>query len=64
MYIQWIITRQSKRMKSCICDVDGTRMHYAKQSKSEKDKYMTDFTHMWNLRNTIDEHKGREEKIT
>ena len=26
-----------------------------------KDKY--DFTHMWNLRNTTDEYRGREGKI-
>ena len=28
---------------------------------SEKDKYH-DFTHMWNLRNTTDEHRGRDGK--
>ena len=30
-------------------------------SQSEKEKY--DFTHMWNLRNTTDERRGREGKI-
>ena len=30
-------------------------------SQSEQDKYH-DFTHMWNLRNRIDEHRGREGK--
>ena len=29
-------------------------------SQSEKDTY--DFTHMWNLKNIIDEHRGRKEK--
>ena len=32
------------------------------RTKSEKDKYH-DFTHMWNLRNITDEHRGREGKI-
>ena len=31
-------------------------------SPSEKDKYH-DFTHMWNMRNTTDDHRGREGKI-
>ena len=31
----------SKRVKSCHCnDVDGASMYYAKQNKSEKDKYV------------------------
>ena len=41
--------------------MDGTRVYYAKQSKLEKDKH--DFTHMWNLRNKKDEHRGREANI-
>ena len=31
-------------------------------SHSEKDK-KHDFTHMWNLRNKTDEHRGRKGKI-
>ena len=35
-----LITQRSKRMKSCdLQQLDGTRVYYAKQNKSEKDKY-------------------------
>ena len=44
------------------CNVKGTRACYAKQNKSEKDKYHMILL-MWNLRNTKDEHRGREAKI-
>ena len=37
-------------------------MYYAKWNKSEKDKY-DNFTHMWNLRNKTDEHRGQEKSI-
>ena len=48
-------------MKSCHLQQHGwKRVYYAKRKKSE-DKYH-DFTHMWNLRNKIDEHRGREGK--
>ena len=38
IYMQWGITWQSQRMKSCNY-VDGTGGYYAKQTKSEKDRY-------------------------
>ena len=34
----------------------------SKVSRSEKDK-LYDFTHIWNLRNTTDEHREKEGKI-
>ena len=33
--------------------MDGTRVYYAKQNKSEKDKYHV-ISFMWNLRNKTD----------
>jgi len=42
--------------------VDGARVYYAKQNKSEKDTYHM-ISLMWNLRNKIDEHRGMEGKI-
>ena len=37
-----------------------SRLYYAKQNKSVREKQIPyDFTHMWNLRNTTDEHMGR-----
>ena len=39
-------------------------LNYAKQNKSVRERQMPyDFTHMWNLRNKTDEHKGKEAKI-
>ena len=45
-------------------NMDGTRMHYAKQNKSGKERQISyDVTHIWNLRNKTDEHRRREEEI-
>ena len=44
--------------------MDGTGGYYAKKSKSvRKREGSHDFTHMWNLRNSTEEHRGREAKI-
>ena len=43
--------------------MDGTRVYYVKRNKSARERQIYDFTHMWNLRNTTDEHRGREGKI-
>ena len=51
-------------MKSCLCiDMDRARKYYAKQNKSEKEKYHM-ISLMWNLGNKRDEHGGREERKT
>ena len=42
-------------------DVNGTSEYYAKQNKLEKDK-CHDFTHMWNLTNKTNEHKGKRKE--
>ena len=41
--------------------MDGTRVYYTKRKKSEKDKYMISF--MCGIKDTKDEHKGRENNI-
>ena len=44
--------------------MDGTRRYYAKQNKSVRERQIPyDFTQMWNLRNNIEEHRGREGKV-
>ena len=44
--------------------MDGTRsIMLSKISQSEKGKLPYDFTHMWNLRNKTEYHRGREGKI-
>ena len=43
--------------------MDGTERYYAKQNKSVRERQIHDFTHMWNLRDSTDEHKGREGRI-
>ena len=58
-----ILLGDQKECNLALCNnVDGTRVHYAKRNKSEKDKYH-DFTHMCNLRYKTNEHKRREAKI-
>ena len=38
-------------------------MYYAKRNKSIRQRQIPyDFTHMWNLRNKTDEHRGRGKK--
>ena len=42
-------------------NTDGAREYNAKQNKSVRERQIScDFTHMWNLRNPKDEHRGRE----
>ena len=46
-------------------NVDGTRGYYAKQNKSVRLRHaLYDSTHMWNLRNKTDEHRGKKERQT
>ena len=41
--------------------MDGTRMYYAKQNKSGRERQISyDFTHMWILIKEPDEHSGVE----
>ena len=58
-----ILLSHQKEWNFAICnDVDGARVYYAKQNKSDKEKYHM-ISLMWNLRNKIDEHmKGGEKK--
>ena len=60
-----ILLSHQKQWNLAICsDVDGARMYYAEQNKSVRERQISyDFTHMWNLRNLTDDHKGREGKI-
>ena len=45
-------------------DMDGIRGYYTKQNKSGRERQISyDFTHIWNLRNEIDEHREREGKL-
>ena len=40
-----------------------TTKYYAKQNKSIRERQLYDYTHMWNLRNKREDHRGREGKI-
>ena len=43
--------------------MDRTRMYYAKQNKSIRERQILfDFTHIWNLRNKTGEHNVRRVK--
>ena len=64
MHIQWNITQLQEEWNLAICnDVEGARMYYAKWNMSIRERQIYDFTHMWNLRNKMYEHRGREGKI-
>ena len=44
--------------------MDGTTGYYSKQNKSVRERQVPhDLTHMWNLRNKTEDHRGRERKI-
>ena len=44
--------------------MDGTRGYYAKQNKSIRERQLSyDLTHLWNLINKTEDHRGKEEKI-
>ena len=43
--------------------MDGAREYYAKQNKSVRERQIPyDFTHIWNLRNKINEQKEKRER--
>ena len=59
-----ILLGDEKERNLAICNnMDGTERYYAKQNKSVRERQIHDFTHMWNLRDSTDEHKGREGRI-
>ena len=44
--------------------MDGTGGDYAKQNKSIGERQSSyGFTHMWNIRNSTEDHRGREGKL-
>ena len=43
--------------------MDGTGGYYAEQNKSIRQRQLYGFTHMWNIRNSTEDHRGREGKL-
>ena len=44
--------------------MDGTGGHYAEWNKLVRERQLLyGFTHMWNIRNSVEDHKGREGKL-
>ena len=41
----------------------GTRRYYAEQNKSTREKQLYCFPHMWNIRNSAEDYRGREGKL-
>ena len=63
-HTQWNTTQPSKKCNLAICnDVDRARGYYAKRNKSIRKRQLYDLTHMWNLRNKREDHRGMEGKI-
>ena len=59
-----ILPGNEKEWNPAICNnMDGTGGYYAKWNKSIREKQIYDFTHMWNLRNSTNEHRGRKGKV-
>ena len=56
-----ILPEDQKEWNLVICNnMDGTRGYYTKPNKSVRERQIPcDFTHLWNLRNTTDEHRRR-----
>ena len=45
-------------------NADGTRGYHTNQNKLIRERQLSyDLTHMWNLKNKTEDHKGKEEKI-
>ena len=59
-----ILLSHQKEWNLAICnDADRAKVYFAKQNKSVRGRQMPyDFTHMWNLRNKTDKHKGVRKK--
>ena len=59
-----VLLGNQKEWNLAICNnMDGTRVYYTKWNKLARERQISyDFTHMWNLRNTTDERRGREGK--
>ena len=62
IYIQWSITWQPKRMKSCHLQQCGMELQGIMLSKISQ-RQIYDFTHMRTLRYKTDKYKEREAKI-
>ena len=44
--------------------MNETRGYYAEQNKSIKERQLSyGFTHMWNIRNSMEDHRVREEEV-
>ena len=44
--------------------MDGARGDYAKSNKSNRERQLSYvFTHMWNIRNSTEDHRGKEGKL-
>ena len=42
--------------------MDGTGGYYAEQNKSIRERQLYGFTHVWNIRNSAEDHREREGK--
>ena len=60
-----VLVGNQKERNLAICNsADGTGVYSAKRNKSGRERQIAyDFTHVWNLRNTTDGHRGREAEI-
>ena len=64
IHMQWKLLGGQIEWNPTTCNnMDESRVYYAKWNKSVRERQIPyDFTHMWNLRNKADEHKGGKER--
>ena len=44
--------------------MDGTGEDYPKLNKSSRERQLSySFTHIWNIRNRVEDHRGKERKL-
>ena len=59
-----ILLNHQKGWIPIICiNMDGTGRDYVKWNKSSREKQLYGFNHMWNIRNSVEDHRGREGKL-
>ena len=56
-----LLSYQKEGVLNIYCNMDGTGGDNAKQNKSSRERQLSiDVIHMWNIRNSAEDHRGRE----
>ena len=59
-----LLSHQKGWIPTICINMDGTGGDYAKWNKSSRERQLSyGFTHMWNIRNSTEDHRGKEGKL-